>query len=81
VAVFDIHESAFPASTAIARANAAGIRVLAFGRHTSPAELRGARQAGAEIVVPRSELAERLPELLARLLSDSQETERDPASL
>jgi hypothetical protein len=81
IAVVDVHETAFPADAAIARARAAGIRVLAFGRHTSPAELRRARQAGADIVVPRSELVERLPGLLTSLLPAKQEPEHDPASL
>lgn len=81
VAVFDVHETAFSAIEAIERASAAGIHVLAFGRHTAPAELRSARRAGAEIVVPRSELAERLPALLARLLPDAPAAEHDPASL
>jgi hypothetical protein len=43
--------------------------VLAFGRHTEPATLRAARDAGAETVVPRSQLVEELPALLGRLLA------------
>jgi DNA-binding NarL/FixJ family response regulator len=69
VVVVDVHETAFRAPEAISRATAAGARVLAFGRHTAPGDLRAARNAGAEIVVPRSDLVERLPELLARLLA------------
>jgi DNA-binding NarL/FixJ family response regulator len=69
VVVIDVHETAFSATDAIARATAANARVLAFGRHTAPVELRAARDAGAEMVVPRSDLAERLPELLDRLLA------------
>jgi hypothetical protein len=71
-AVFDVHETAYEPLEAIEQARAAGIRVLAFGRHTAPADLRAARDAGAEIVVPRSELAERLPELLERLTGTSE---------
>jgi hypothetical protein len=44
---------------------------MAFGRHTEPALLRAARDAGAAIVVPRSQLVEELPELLRRLTSDA----------
>jgi len=71
IAVVDVHETAFSATEAIARATASGVQVLAFGRHTAPAELRGAREAGATIVVPRSELAERLVEYLERLMAAS----------
>jgi len=65
--VIDVHETAFPPLDAIAHARQSGARVLAFGRHTAPAELRNARERGADIVVPRSELVERLPRLIARL--------------
>jgi DNA-binding NarL/FixJ family response regulator len=67
IAVIDVHETAFNAITAIEELARTRTRVLAFGRHTAPAELRAARQAGAAIVVPRSELVERLPELLGQL--------------
>lgn len=53
----------------IARARAAAIPVLAFGRHTEPETLRAARQAGAAKVVPNSELVTGLPELVAQLLA------------
>lgn len=66
--VVDVHETAFSAIEAIGDAHTAGARVLAFGRHTAPADLRAARAAGAEIVVPRSDLVEKLPQLLERLL-------------
>jgi hypothetical protein len=68
LAVIDVNETAFDACDAIRIAGSGGARVLAFGRHTSPGELRAAREAGAEIVVPRSELASDLSELLRRLL-------------
>ena len=62
-------------TAAITDAKAAGARVLAFGRHTEPATLRAARDAGADLVVPRSQLAEELPELLRSLLA-AQENDR-----
>jgi hypothetical protein len=46
-------------------ADAGATPVLGFGRHTDPALLRAARAAGFARVVPRSVLAERLPELIA----------------
>jgi DNA-binding NarL/FixJ family response regulator len=68
IVVINVQERGFDAGDAIARAKVAGARVLAFGQHTSPAELRAARQAGADLALPRSEIAERLPELIERLL-------------
>jgi hypothetical protein len=53
----------------IAGARAADVPVLAFGRHTEAGTLRAARQAGADKVVPNSELVTGLPELVAQLLS------------
>ena len=47
--------------------------MLAFGRHTDAATLRQAREAGADIVVPRSQLAEELSELVDRLLASAAE--------
>ena len=70
VAVIDLHERTFDPTAAITGAKAAGARVLAYGRHTEPATLRAARDAGADIVVPRSQLAEELPELLRSLLRE-----------
>ena len=75
VAVIDLHERALDPTAAITDAKAAGARVLAFGRHTEPATLRAARDAGADLVVPRSQLAEELPELLRSLLA-AQENDR-----
>lgn len=69
VAVIDLHERALDATAAITAAKAAGARVLAFGRHTEPATLRAARDAGADLVVSRSQIAEELPELLRSLMA------------
>lgn len=62
--VVDIHAKEFEAETVIRGGVAIGAKVLAFGRHTEPGALRAARQAGAAAAVPRSELVERLPELI-----------------
>jgi DNA-binding NarL/FixJ family response regulator len=67
-AVIDLHDRAFDAMAAARAAKDAGMHVLAFGRHTEPALLRGARQTGVDIVVPRSQLVEELPQLLQELL-------------
>lgn len=69
IAVIDLHERALDATASIADARTAGARILAFGRHTEPATLRAARDAGADIVVPRSQLAEELPALLRSLMA------------
>ncbi len=67
IVVIDLHIADIDAPDAIRRAKAAGARVLAFGRHTEPVTLRAARDVGADTVVPRSQLAEELPALLASL--------------
>jgi hypothetical protein len=66
--VVDVHDAAFPPEAVIRRAHTAGARVLAFGRHTEPETLRSARIAGADKVVPRSQLVEDLPGLLQSLV-------------
>lgn len=68
VAIIDLHITGIDAQGVIQRVKAGGARVLAFGRHTEPAILRAAREAGADTVVPRSSIAEELPALLAALL-------------
>jgi DNA-binding NarL/FixJ family response regulator len=65
--IVDIHDRALDPLDAIARARRAGARVLAFGRHTEPAALRAAREAGAAAAVPRSQLVEEMPELIQAL--------------
>jgi DNA-binding NarL/FixJ family response regulator len=70
-AVVDLHERSLDATAAVATLTAAGVRVLAFGRHTEPGMLRAARDAGAEAAVARSQLVEELPELLRELLAPS----------
>ncbi|HEY8173313.1 MAG TPA: hypothetical protein VIH21_09500 [Dehalococcoidia bacterium] len=69
--VIDLHDTAFDAQRLIAQASAAGVPILAFGRHTEPQTLRGAREAGAGLVVPRSQLVDELPSLLERLVASS----------
>ena len=69
LAVIDLHADGIDASRTIADANAAGIRVLAFGRHTDATALRAAREAGADRVVPRSQLVEELHELIAAMVA------------
>jgi DNA-binding NarL/FixJ family response regulator len=68
LAVVDLQERNVDPIAVIAAAKHAGAAVLAFGRHTDAASLRAARAAGADTVVPRSQLAEELPELLRSLL-------------
>ncbi|MCA1553142.1 MAG: hypothetical protein LC737_02060 [Chloroflexi bacterium] len=54
----------------IARAREAQVPVLAFGRHTDAAPLRAARRAGANKVVPNSELVAELPQLVEQLTTE-----------
>ncbi|MBI1802564.1 MAG: hypothetical protein HY259_12590 [Chloroflexi bacterium] len=53
----------------IEAARLAAVPVLAFGRHTEAAALRAARQAGANKVVPNSELVAELPRLVEQLIA------------
>jgi DNA-binding NarL/FixJ family response regulator len=69
LAIIDLHERNLDALAAVRSAKAAGARVLAFGRHTEPLTLRAARDAGADLVVPRSQLSQELPQLIESLLS------------
>jgi CheY-like chemotaxis protein len=64
--ILDLQSASAPLRV-IDRAKQAGVPVLAYGQHTKAGVLRQARQAGASIAVPRSELVEDLPKLLARL--------------
>ncbi|HXK32669.1 MAG TPA: hypothetical protein VNM91_01485 [Dehalococcoidia bacterium] len=70
IAVIDLHATALDAIAQVRAAKGAGAAVLAYGRHTEPKLLRAARDAGADIVVPRSELVEELPQLVQRLCVD-----------
>jgi hypothetical protein len=75
--VVDVHDAVFDVTALLERAKSLGVPALAFGRHTEPAALRAARDAGASIVVPRSKLVEELPTLLQRVLSSEAPTESD----
>lgn len=70
LAIIDLHERGLDALATVRSAKAGGVRVLAFGRHTEPHTLRAARDAGADLVVPRSQLADELPRLIASLLAE-----------
>ncbi|MDE3096447.1 MAG: hypothetical protein KGK07_10680 [Chloroflexota bacterium] len=67
LAVIDLQAQGLDARAIIGPAKRAGARVLAFGRHTDAVALRAAREAGADLVVARSQLAEELPTLLDEL--------------
>jgi DNA-binding NarL/FixJ family response regulator len=69
LAIVDLNDRALDAVAAVRSAHTAGVRVLAFGRHTEPLTLRAARDAGADLVVPRSQLSQELPQLIESLLS------------
>ena len=69
VVVLDLQAAGIDALAAVRDAVAAGARVLAFGRHTAPATLRAARDAGAALAVPRSQFVDELPQLLESMLA------------
>jgi DNA-binding response OmpR family regulator len=68
--VVDLHEPSMDAAGVIRAARSRGARVLAFGRHTDVEALRAARDAGADEVVPRSQLVGELPDLLRALAAE-----------
>lgn len=70
-AVIDLHERSLDALAAVGVLHDCGVAILAFGRHTEPALLRAAREAGAQAAVPRSQLVDELPELLRSLIAAS----------
>jgi DNA-binding NarL/FixJ family response regulator len=67
--VVDLHERDGDPLAAIVAASGRRAGVLAFGRHTEPQTLRAARDAGADLAVPRSQLVEELPALLRQTLA------------
>jgi len=67
IVIVDLHAIGLDAETVIRGAKVVGSVVLAFGRHTEAATLKAARQAGADLAVPRSQLVEELPELISQL--------------
>jgi len=69
LAIIDLHDRNLDPIATVRLARAAGTRVLAFGRHTEPRTLRAARDAGADLVVPRSQLAAELPQLIESMLN------------
>jgi DNA-binding NarL/FixJ family response regulator len=46
--------------------------IVAYGSHVDSETLKEARKAGCDVVLPRSQFAERLPELLPEWLSATQ---------
>jgi CheY-like chemotaxis protein len=46
-------------------------RVVAYGSHVDTATLRAARQAGCDLVLPRSQFVQELPQALPQWLSNS----------
>ena len=59
----DLHTPGIDIAAVVAAAS--GAPVVAFGRHTEPATLRAAREAGCAKVLARSEFVEALPALFA----------------
>lgn len=61
IVILDLH-AGVEANEVVSRAG--GTPVLAFGRHTEPAMLRAAREAGCAEVVPRSTFVEKMLDLV-----------------
>jgi DNA-binding NarL/FixJ family response regulator len=58
-----------PVLLTAARAANSEATIVAYGSHIDAETLKKARQAGCDVVLPRSQFAERLPELLPEWLS------------
>ncbi len=67
IVIVDLQAAGLDPEVVIRGAKAVGAAVLAFGRHTDAGTLRAARHAGADLAVARSELVERLPELIGQI--------------
>jgi len=74
--IVDLQDRSIDPVAAITAGKAAGLRVLAFGRHTDAASLRAARTAGADTVVPRSQLNAEMPALLSELVESPDSAKR-----
>ena len=77
--VLDLHAGA-TATDVVALCQPRGVPVIGFGRHTEPALLRDAREAGLATVVPRSEFFENMPDLVATTLTKTPRRSPSPPS-
>jgi CheY-like chemotaxis protein len=68
LALLDLHAGA-SAEEVVNQCRQQDVPVIAFGRHTEPALLREARQAGCVEVVARSTFVEEMQDLVGRNLS------------
>ena len=72
--ILDLH-AGVSAENVVADTLPLSVPVLAFGRHTEPALLRAARNAGCAEVVPRSTFVEEMPSLVRRLIDHPESAE------
>lgn len=71
--IADLNDSRLGPMEAIRAAKARSARVLAFGSHVDEGSLAAGRAAGADLVVPRSALANQLPALIQTLFESGSE--------
>ncbi len=67
LAVVDLQAEGLDPMAAVAQAKASGTPVVAFGQHTKADLLRRAREAGADVAVPRSTFFEEFATLVRDL--------------
>jgi DNA-binding NarL/FixJ family response regulator len=72
--IIDLANPGLNLSTLLTAAKAANqaTTIVAYGSHVDTETLKQARQAGCDVVLPRSQLAERLPDLLPEWLSSTE---------
>lgn len=65
--IVDLHNPTLDVATL--RAGLPGVRIVAYGSHVDAERLRAARQAGCDLVLPRSAFVERLEAEIAGWLA------------
>jgi CheY-like chemotaxis protein len=73
--ILDLANPGLDVAALVRRVRAAGSAapfVVAYGSHVDAAKLRAAREAGCDLVLPRSKFVEELPEALPRWFSGTQ---------
>src|SRR5260221_14642313 len=72
--ILDLGNSTLQIADFVTRVRALGElrpRIVAYGSHIDAVRLRAAREAGCDLVLPRSKFVEELPRALAEWVSDS----------
>lgn len=58
--ILDLHNPTLDVAAVLAALKPLGVRVVAYGSHVDAERLKAARQAGCDLVMPRSQFVEKL---------------------